>query len=227
MSNSKFERTPTTRTDTLLVSDQRVMDQFTRAMAEALEAAESAVTFAGALSDRDLSLALARLDLLQATAERGLNSIKARMREKPAKPKETSTFLDEFSMMEDISEVSNDDDRNLWEDIDAQQDDDEGLISVAQAAQLLGVAGDEVIQLMNNGSLATVASAGQIMLHQDDVKALKQAGISKPKTSTASAAPSAKPTVKPAASPFADEEGDEDFDQILARLFDAPELQET
>ncbi len=226
MSNSKFERTPTTRTDTLLVSDQRVMDQFTRAMAEALEAAESAVTFAGALSDRDLSLALARLDLLQATAERGLNAIKGRMREKPASPAGSSTFLDEFSIMEEVSEFASGDEEDLWEDIDSQREDvAEGLITVAEAAKMLGLPGEEVISMMNKGSLKAVASSGQIMLHQDDIQALKQQGVHKPKPPVTST--TTPPPKKPSTSPFADEDGDEDFDQILARLFDAPELQES
>lgn len=196
MSKSQFERTPTTRTDTLLVSDKRVMEQFQRAVEKTLESAEEAATFAGAISDSDLSLALVRLEQIQNTVERAHRIVQARLDDKPVEDFRSDEFnlLGEFADFESSAVIDD-------SDMDAQIDDDEpveGLISVSESANILGLSMDEVIALMNSGELQAIANpGGQIMLEEEAVRARK------PKE----AEPSSDPEL-------------EDFDDILDRLFE-------
>jgi len=214
MSNSKFERTPTTRTDTLLVSDRRVMEQFAYAVEKALEAVEEAVTFAGAVSDNELSIALIRLEQIQAAVDRGHAIIQARLNDKPIAEFEA----DQFGMMDEFSEMSSAVDD--YPPIPEQDEPNDDLLTVSQASARLGLPKDDVIIMMNEGKLKAVASNGQIMLHTDDVEALRnnasrlksrqesQSAIEVEKSGASALAPSSSP-----------EEVD-DFDDILDRLFD-------
>src|SRR5690606_17154868 len=113
------------------------------------------VTFAGAVSDGELSVALIRLEQIQAAVDRGHAIIQARLSNKPIGEFEA----DQFEMMDEFSEMSSAvDDYPPIPEYDEPQNDD--LLTVAQAATRLGLPKDDVIVMMNEGRVKAVASNG-------------------------------------------------------------------
>lgn len=196
MSDS-FERSDTTRTQTLSVSEKRVLEGFVEAIQTAIENSETALTYVHAVGNDNIEEAELLFEQLAAIAMNGLGVCTHRRAE---------ILHGSENMLPDNEESSG-------EVVIGDYPEGEPsplLLSLDDSARFLNVSRDEIVSLMDAGEFTAEFVGSELRLNMADLDAyLQRQGASRKDT------PIAGVTSAPGLS-----EVDDDFESIVARLFD-------
>lgn len=200
MSDS-FERSNTTRTKTMSVSDTQILDGFRIAIQTAIEQAETALAYSNAVADSNIEEAEQLFEQLAAISMNGLGAC-TRRRNELLHQAEGDFGIDDMSSGEVVVPSS---------EFDSEQDEPSPLLlALDDAARFLGVGRDEIVRLMDGGEFEAEFIGAELRLNMRDLDAyLQRNGAGRSPTPLAGLP-----------SPAGLSDVQEDFDAIVARLFD-------
>ncbi|MEZ4461279.1 MAG: helix-turn-helix domain-containing protein [bacterium] len=198
MSNSFDRSGNTTRTQTMNVSNTRVLQGFSEAMHAAIEQAETALTYAHAVGDDNVEEAEAMFEQLAAIAMNGLGLCTRRR----AEQLEASE-----NILPDSEDSSGEHRSPLYQNFDEPSP---LLLGLDDSAKFLGVSRERLVALMDAGEFEAEFVGAELRLNMQDLDDYLQRG-------GAGRMPTPAVGVQ-ALSGLS--EAEEDFESIVARLFD-------
>jgi excisionase family DNA binding protein len=165
MSDS-FERSNTTRTKTMSVSDTQILDGFRVAIQTAIEQAETALAYSNAVSDSNIEEAEQLFEQLSAIAMNGLGACTKRRNEILHQADKGDFEIEEMSSGEVVVPSA---------EFDSEQDEPSPLLlALDDAARFLGVSRDEIVRLMDGGEFEAEFIGAELRLNMRDLDAYLQ-----------------------------------------------------